>query len=390
MDYIKLITEEIKSHINRIVEQNEQVYKDHDNSYDYKVVNGEWQASKKGQNKFFSLKKYPKAIAILDKKYPEARKQSDTKTTKPEGTDKSKETPSKSNESPKKVLDCVPFNIKDAEMGNMFRGMVNEKFPKHAQRIKLDPTGSFNNSYIKKAWNAPVKYKGKEMCAGKYFEILLSNGYKGPKNNVVLSPKIDTEKVAKDTIKVNSISSSKRVDYIMKNSEEECATFANMFSSGRKTVGNAWLSHDIDAAGKRVFSVYTKINDNQIEKYKDLYKRAMSGVNVTDEIKSFNEELIGGKKPSGLQLDDLVGIYNPDSPNHLKAFKAAGKKYFFDGDPNRPGNTLTKKKIGFSFNTHVGIVAAMKDGEPIVFHNVHGNVISEPAKNLQITWVKRA
>ena len=72
----------------------------------------------------------------------------------------------------------------------------------------------------------------------------------------------------------------------------------------------------------------------------------------------------------------------------MKAFTTAGKNYFVDGDPNKPGKTL-KTGRGWSFNTHVGVVGAIKDGQPIIFHNVHGNVISEPAKNLQITWVKR-
>ena len=73
MDYIKLITEEIESHINRIVEQSEKIYT-YGSKYDYRVVNNKWQASKKGLNQWFSMDKYPKNIANLDKKYPDARK----------------------------------------------------------------------------------------------------------------------------------------------------------------------------------------------------------------------------------------------------------------------------------------------------------------------------
>ena len=40
-------------------------------------------------------------------------------------------------------------------------------------------------------------------------------------------------------------------------------------------------------------------------------------------------------------------------------------------------------------NTHIGIVGAIKDGVPLIFHNIGGNVISDPASNLNIAWVKR-
>ena len=40
-------------------------------------------------------------------------------------------------------------------------------------------------------------------------------------------------------------------------------------------------------------------------------------------------------------------------------------------------------------NTHVGIVGALKDGVPLVFHNVTGNVKSDPINNLNVAWIKR-
>ena len=86
--------------------------------------------------------------------------------------------------------------------------------------------------------------------------------------------------------------------------------------------------------------------------------------------------------------NDIVGIYYEPSTNHEKAFKNAGNDYFVDGDPKQPG-TVLKGGRGFSFNTHVGIVGAFKNGTPIVFHNVHGTIYSEPANKLSITWVKR-
>ena len=43
--------------------------------------------------------------------------------------------------------------ITNAEQGNEFRQWVNDNHPEVAKNIDLDASGSFNNSYIKKAWS---------------------------------------------------------------------------------------------------------------------------------------------------------------------------------------------------------------------------------------------
>ncbi|HAI43566.1 MAG TPA: hypothetical protein DCM40_38445 [Maribacter sp.] len=48
------------------------------------------------------------------------------------------------------VPDSVPFE--NATEGNAFRGWVNDNYPAYAQEIDLDRTGSYNNSYITKAY----------------------------------------------------------------------------------------------------------------------------------------------------------------------------------------------------------------------------------------------
>ena len=44
-------------------------------------------------------------------------------------------------------------------------------------------------------------------------------------------------------------------------------------------------------------------------------------------------------------------------------------------------------------NTHVGIVGAIKNGVPLIFHNIGGDVYSDPYNKLRgggkIVWVKR-
>lgn len=61
-----------KYHINE--DKNDQIYTKFDNIYNYKVINGEWVASKKNNpNIWFNIKKYPGSISKLDKAFPNAR-----------------------------------------------------------------------------------------------------------------------------------------------------------------------------------------------------------------------------------------------------------------------------------------------------------------------------
>lgn len=46
---------------------------------------------------------------------------------------------------------AMPFTNKTE--GNRFRGWINDNFPNYAQKIDLDRTGSYNNSYIQQAWD---------------------------------------------------------------------------------------------------------------------------------------------------------------------------------------------------------------------------------------------
>ena len=55
------------------------------------------------------------------------------------------------------VVTTMPldFAIKNNLEGNQFRGWVNDTYPQYAKEIDLDRTGSYNNSFMKKAW---IKY----------------------------------------------------------------------------------------------------------------------------------------------------------------------------------------------------------------------------------------
>lgn len=355
---------------------NEQIVTDHDSNWDYK----------KEGDVYFTKKK------TSDKWLKTSGKVSDSIRTKvfKDAGDKPSTTPKKESFS----NDKVPF--KNKTEGNEFREWMNKWYPKTSKKLDLDTSGSFNNSYITKAWNQTIKGSdGNQTTLGKIYTKKHLKGKSSPtKKNTVsdttISKTIDDSLIKTDTLKVNSISSTKKINQILDYGKEDCAQFVNDFTKSVNVVGDAWLSHDTDGAGSRIHSIYTNIDDSDIKKYIDLFKKSSEGKLSMGEVRSFNKELLSkGPSVPSLKLDDIVGIYYDSSDNHLKAFKAAGQKYFVNGDPTKPGKTLESGR-GFSFNTHVGIVGAIKDGTPIVFHNVHGNVISEPANSLDIAWVKRS
>lgn len=91
---------------------------------------------------------------------------------------------------------------------------------------------------------------------------------------------------------------------------------------------------------------------------------------------------------SALELGDFVGMYWKHSDNKGKAFCNRAKGRGLDVNGNFKSNEP------FTFNTHVGFVGAIKDGVPLIFHNVHGSWYSTPANELlnkddkgMITWV---
>ena len=50
------------------------------------------------------------------------------------------------------AVSVPPTPFKDATEGNAFRAWVNKTYPDKAKSWKLDPTGSYNNQYIRKAY----------------------------------------------------------------------------------------------------------------------------------------------------------------------------------------------------------------------------------------------
>jgi hypothetical protein len=58
-----------------------------------------------------------------------------------------------------------------------------------------------------------------------------------------------------------------------------------------------------------------------------------------------------------------------------------------------PGKTISRGDA-WGMNTHVGIVGAIKNGTPIIFHNIHGDVYADPKGLIRdggrVVWVRRS
>lgn len=221
----------------------------------------------------------------------------------------------------------------------------------------------------------------------------------GVSKDSLLSPSIDVG--FKNKFNIAKLSDTDST-YVCKAGQSQCGQFVNDFSKKLSYVGNAWLAHDLDQVGQRVMSSYTSLNPQQIEKVFSIFKQIekqggpqerKSGGQV-ENIKSLQQSLLKNVDPSNLKVDDVVGIYYPSSSHHEEAFHEAGKPYFVsDGKGGwKKGKSISGGK-GFGMNTHVGIVGGIKNGVPLIFHNISGDVYSDPYNKIRgggkIVWIKR-
>jgi hypothetical protein len=219
------------------------------------------------------------------------------------------------------------------------------------------------------------------------------------KNSKVILSK-DINPSFKSIINTNKLSTSQPVE-ICKAGQEHCATFVNDFDDTRKEIGNAWTAHDVPSIGNMVWSSFTKLNSDQIDDVTDLWKKINKAGGpkdpkgpFTDEVSNLVNSIVPNTPGSSLKLNDVVGLYYPGSKHHEKAFYDAGKKWFRKNILGITVNGETiKRGVGWGMNTHIGIVGAIKDGVPIVFHNIGGQVWADPYNNLhggaKIAWIKR-
>lgn len=299
-------------------------------------------------------------------------------------------------------LTRTPFDTK--EQGDRFRKWVNDNLPKTAKKHKLDPpseTTSYKNSYVLNTLNQVLKFRnGDKIRVFEYYK------FKNPKwdkdtggggSELVLSTNIDPMYQGK--IKTDKINSTKKVNGIIADpGTPQCAQFVNNFSNQFDAVGSAWLAHDYDSKiGPTAYSAFHNLPKNKqediIKLYQDIDKSgegAKEGGSYNTTVRDLVDSLVPAKGTvKNIDMDDVVGIFHYPSKHHQEAFFQAGDKWFTGTEGNKqPGKTIKSGK-GWGMNTHLGIVGATKYGKPIVFHNIDGTVISEPADNLRIAWVKK-
>lgn len=137
---------------------------------------------------------------------------------------------------------------------------------------------------------------------------------------------------------------------------EGCAEYVSSVTKPYAwALGDAWTMNNYinNHGGKTKYNIY---NDPAFENV----KTANQLKKVTEQVKSKNKASAGM-----FEIGDVVGLYYPDSKYHQVALEE-GKG--------------TK-------NTHVGVVTSIKDGVPIISHNIHGTLHHEPYKSLNIGWV---
>ena len=176
------------------------------------------------------------------------------------------------------------------------------------------------------------------------------------------------------------IDSTKRVD-ICKAPEfaNKCASFVNALDPSVSTLGDAWTAYGRSQGGKKpTYNVMTKMSPSQKELYDTYYdmnlpdQQGGGGAHVQKLGRLMSSITRGSRPPKNvLTPGSHVGIYWPPSRYHQKAFVDSSKIEKYS-----------------PFNTHVGLVIAVKNGVPIILHEVDGQGRAEPYTNLNIAWVK--
>lgn len=267
----------------------------------------------------------------------------------------------------KKVQTCLGVSPSSGNFGPRTQKMLKTKFPNNNFHL------GFKDSDIT------------TICSGKPNNTAIKN--------IFVSDTINPDYL--NGLKFSKLKSNGRTASIVDPKTKECAQFVNNFSDKFGFVGDAWTAYINGELGTTIYSKFKGLNSNQIKTAIDLWlklhKKGGGQENGQDmgKVKSFIGSLIPKGTNVKLELDDIVGIYNPDSSHHEESFYQGGKPWFTEKNGNMvPGNTI-KKGEAWGMNTHIGIVGAIKDGVPLIFHNVKGTVLSDPPSNLRIAWVKR-
>ena len=195
---------------------------------------------------------------------------------------------------------------------------------------------------------------------------------------------------------LEKISPTKRTDGVIEPGQIQCAKFVSDLTG--VFTSNAWSDYDYGKGSKK-WSAYTNISEDTKNKIKILLEKIgkQGGVQGDPQVGTTNNKearnialSIAQKSPNTKpELGDKVGLFNLGSGYHETAlWDMAELNGLRDGNEI---NDFDASDIG-PFNTHVGVVAAVKNGVPIIYHNVHGTVHMDPWNKIYkdniIVWTK--
>lgn len=177
--------------------------------------------------------------------------------------------------------------------------------------------------------------------------------------------------------------------------EAECAKYVtkclSQYDSTYLNTGNAWTAAGVqkETGGKEKFNMYSEQVpwDKIWSEIKSLgwtrkdcqyFATTQESKPNTDKSRKVYDILINNipnysADISKLEVGDIVGSFRKSSPNHLFAFC---QRMINDLKLDDKGNF---KQLPITYNTHVGFVTTIKNGVPIIAHNVHGTYYTQPA-----------
>jgi peptidoglycan hydrolase-like protein with peptidoglycan-binding domain len=282
---------------------------------------------------------------------------------------------------------------------------------------RLKPTGTLDELTKKMLFNSKFPFGG---------------GYDATKGNgqgKIKQPKVtgkDNQGINKEKTNTNPVIKKSNRDRCIAVSKEECDKISSnsqtVISSGAETRCSAYMvkclsQYDKDLYGGNAWDVFNNVKNNGEVKYnaytdgsidwtsiysklkqnkigKDICGKYASSMDTDKSVNSSLPKIISNSVPqsskvniNSLKLGDIVGLYHSGSANKGMAFCQRALKRNLDDNGNMGQDP-------FTFNSHVGFVGAIKNGVPIVIHNVHGAHTATPATKMMskssedmIVWV---
>jgi peptidoglycan hydrolase-like protein with peptidoglycan-binding domain len=290
----------------------------------------------------------------------------------------------------------------------------NLKFGDRGDDVKILQQKLFDKGFLKTSSMKPTGY------FGELTKVALDKALGK------LTPKPVTPKKSDDNKKTNTTIKDTKNNRCIAISKEECdkisSTKETEISTGSDTRCSAYMvkclsQYNSELYGANAWNVFNTVKGNGQVKYNvytdgsinwnNIYsqiKQNKIGKNICNEyaksddadkiVKSNLPKIITNSvpestkiNPSSLELGDIVGLYHKNSSNKGMAFCQRALTRNLDNNGNM-------EKDPFTFNSHVGFVGAIKDGIPIIIHNVSGTHTATPATKMlnknnkdMIVWV---